>query len=571
MLAINKRRQDAINKNSGNVDWGEDYIPYYVKNVYLHSDLQGKIGNPVFNNFAFRTQTLNTFNEYQKGVLEAAGFSDEDISDLLTGKTFKDVGETNLYSLANNEDNNIQNFKNISKSLEVGDKLQKALFNAKEDVKSIDEVIRLLQEFINTYVKENNNLAKSYLNNSFLNKFLKLSSESKGKGAGALFISEKRYGYEEGFYGKDPCDRAVNAALDHIIHRNANSAFSLHPSVKSNASKLPADLGRLKTGLEIISTESNALFRKKSFSKFKGHGINLKELGTGNEIYQLFLDSLIRSLFTLQNDLTEILAMKGAAKLFSKLGHSIIDMAHTGSNSATMNVTIDPDLKKALEEADKNASINMEIGSGKADFTLTSDRGSGTIGFSVKDYDSIKFDENNVITSNAAIHIQGGTNLYTLLVREANFSYGNVVDIIRVASGMGVSENTNESINSIWEELKQLVVKLSFLDALTGYRQQGAGAIFMVLNGRLFLMQDIVQRILQDPVNNLSMSQVGAAKGLDRETYVAQNIWWLDEDDPPSVNKAKNRSKMMYKAAIRTMNATKLNISIKNLAGLKAL
>lgn len=191
----------------------------------------------------------------------------------------------------------------------------------------------------------------------------------------------------------------------------------------------------------------------------------------------------------------------------------------------------------------------------------------GSLGFSTKEYQQYG-DLSNI--SSADIHLQSSSTMLTLLLREANFSYQDLIFLINMASATTNSPELDGTQNSKydsllqtqWDKLKEQLLYRSFYAALAGLGGQNDRVFFMGINGKVISVTDIINNIKNNVDKTKTIYGNIRGKGFDRSVYQKLNTSNFDIG-PRSKAFGEYRSERMRADAMRQMQMTKIDISIR--------
>lgn len=243
------------------------------------------------------------------------------------------------------------------------------------------------------------------------------------------------------------------------------------------------------------------------------------------------------------------------------------------------NVNDNKSLMRALKEVKRSMSQYQKQTS-KADggIQFTQNGVEAYIGFSIKAGDKLNI---NGYNGSASVTLQEGTSLMMLLAREMGLSSKQYQDVLQLLVGHeGQYSGSEIALEWKWEQLKDKLVQLAFVDALTGSTKDGK-AHFMVIGGSLYSMERIILDMISGDNLSLAMSKAinkdknGADQGsLQRSDYLRLNNW--SGSRTANESDALSRSDQAWSAASNLLFQTKINISMnmasmsafKNLAGI---
>lgn len=197
----------------------------------------------------------------------------------------------------------------------------------------------------------------------------------------------------------------------------------------------------------------------------------------------------------------------------------------------------------------------------------------GQVGINVPKAQDISF---NSLTGSTSVIIQSNTPMLTLMLREAEMSYNDVVTAINIASAVPyhpsllgyrtAESNFDDELEAVWQNLMEQLKYQAFYNALAGLGGSNENVFFMSISGQVYSVMDILQRFRSNPINTLSFSNgvMSAGDGLQRAAYQKINQTAFIEG-PRSKIYGQARSEKVRPSAISLMQSTKLNISM-NLA-----
>ena len=206
---------------------------------------------------------------------------------------------------------------------------------------------------------------------------------------------------------------------------------------------------------------------------------------------------------------------------------------------------------------------------------------SGQTGISVKKAEDLTV---NRLINNVNIKIQSNTPLLTLMLREAEMSYNEVLVAVNIAAALPThpsllnvrkdASNYEDMLETTWQNLIEKIKYQSFYSALAGLGGENERVYFMSLNGTIFSIGDLLTRI-QNNAGSVSWSAYAGKKaitsgqGLYRSAYQEINKESFVEG-PRSKSYGLVRSDKVRPSALSLLQDTKVNISM-NLAQIAAL
>lgn len=282
-------------------------------------------------------------------------------------------------------------------------------------------------------------------------------------------------------------------------------------------------------------------------------------------------ESIVTSLF---NELSSVFAQlpdDEIVKDFNRTGNARYRANISGiSITAEGEFKSDPLFEEFFRTSGQDAE-KMTRGSNKADTAISE------YGFSLKTLTSRDM-EIDPKTKSQGIKILSGSPLSTLIAREAGLGSSGLYHTLQLAMGHGVDEEggwggyagmKEADINATWEQWKNALLSLAFINALTG--NQGAGgkiAYQMIYDDRIYHMTDIIKLYEDNNLNNNgqfgSLTVDGSGEGLEREAYI--NYWnqkpVIEHPRRKGMNKAIERSNRYVAEGSKIMYATKIKILI---------
>lgn len=93
-------------------------------------------------------------------------------------------------------------------------------------------------------------------------------------------------------------------------------------------------------------------------------------------------------------------------------------------------------------------------------------------------------------------------------------------------------------------------------------KNSAESALFIVINGKIFSISDMLDSFIQSPESYVKMATKNKDDtGLVRGTYVAINKWYGPRDIK-NKSKAEQRSREIYSEVLARLAATKLKMSL---------
>lgn len=233
-------------------------------------------------------------------------------------------------------------------------------------------------------------------------------------------------------------------------------------------------------------------------------------------------------------------------------------VSNNGNGWLSADVTVKSDFDNVSTDKSKS---NMRLSRGDVEINVNNSTVSVTYGINVKDQNinrQSKYQNINLVRNMPFV------NAY----RTVFSGYGNNMDFLyQLAAGHEGGEYSDSTLSLYWNEMIDTVVKGSMLDALAGLPQENV--IYLSLNGQMFSIADIAQRILNSEVGgNLTggADLTYSTFGLNRENAVATNRWV----GSPTKNTiyALQRSEAVLPQIQAYLNRAKITIDLKLLTTL---
>lgn len=542
--------------------WGSDYLHYHLANAdgvvsWVNQKTKQKNSQILLN-------SLNSARRREAHVKSLLSNEDQEfVEKLLSGQLFKEIPEMSESSLRESS---------ISSDGIASAKEQLQNFN-------IDERLTILNDFAESL---KNASSQIYGNNSTI---LKQIESNYGK----IIINEA---IASGNFGNTKYE-VVNNLINGILNKNAHSFFKQYGEAHSMHTDLVKILTIISALPDITTTDMTVR-----------HGaVNKNTPGTAlasnHEIVEELRNKILK-FFTEMHKVALEDAVANGMNASEYVGlKTIIEGTEgssqflvTGNKNTNTNFIIDPKMKYAFAQTEtKLHQTQTKRRKGDVGYNCVIDEnGNGHTEivsiFTVKDYNGVNItpEESGFYTISGELKLQDGTPLLTALYREAQFSYEDVQKMIQFAVGHlgteGKSVLSDESsLNFQWKQLINYAAYRMFLSALTGLEGTLDTPIFMVLNGKIFSIAELIQRFMRQNGGQVYLiDKVSGGDGLERETYSNMNQWKSFSkstlnNDVPNLFLAKSRSKLVTQKAYRKMAATKLQImmNMQDLTGMTQL
>jgi hypothetical protein len=164
------------------------------------------------------------------------------------------------------------------------------------------------------------------------------------------------------------------------------------------------------------------------------------------------------------------------------------------------------DLQKMVDLEKTNGRVfsmyNTTTNHPKADISFFSsdDKVQGKLGISVKDYET-HIDASGINVTD--IKLQNSTPLLTLMLRECDYGYDELVTIMNIGAARpvhpaykGRAETQYESsLNSMWERIKENVQYKAVLSALAGLGEENERVFYLSANNVIYSVTDILSHL----------------------------------------------------------------------------
>ena len=289
--------------------------------------------------------------------------------------------------------------------------------------------------------------------------------------------------------------------------------------------------------------------------------------------------------------MAEVAVAEGYLSSESKIRKAIADLHKgiriTGSNKGVrLTLTEDPLLQKditQLVEYRENNGFGKNAGAvwnslqqmATSKMDVGEDYVVGTIGFSVKDYQTNDLSLSG-LTSSYEFHTQSSTPLLTYLLRECGYTMEDVRLAVNLGAalpynmGLKADNQWEGSFASNWDTFIELIKYKGLLATLAGLDHSEDQTHFMVLNGKIFTVADLLALMVaqfREKRNAVSSANLISEKGdgLERSKYEEINDRHFL---PPTIGGGKtwqlahSRSETAYPEILNLMYNTKIETSI---------
>lgn len=565
----------------------EDYI-YYTQ-FHLMRDEKGNINNLV-SRMASKNQIMaNAIQKHQMRISQQSSkFMNSDeakqIEDILSGdKWIQDIQDS---VLPNN------NSRNASEA-QYGDLVSMAMA-LKQDISDKSTSAEKFKNALNAFINE---VEKSYT--SFAAKY--------SKNVMNHFINSARYGSrsarqmaKEIMPGASAEKSASLRILETLASEYSGTAFRVVDNIDNSdaQNKISVALGKMIVLRDALGESGNYV-----------DSLSSKEQHAFYQRVYAAMGKWINDFIALVEEIAVVEGAKKAAKkideAFDGINNAIrmqsVSSTHRFSYSDVANgnaitvvqekIKTDPRWKRDLEKLESMSGVSgkatkMQYASNnaKADayFILNGDSGvTGDIGVSVKKNEDINFSTGKGL-SKVGIKIQSNTPLLTLMTREADMSYNDVLTYMNIGGALpadpslrgyngGKHSQYDTSLAASWETIKEGIKYKSFYNALTGYGENANNVFFMSVDGRLFSVMSLLQHFQKTMSIGSGIDWTVSGNGLDRGQYQEINKNAFVEG-PRSKKYAYGgqRSENVRMEYFKLLQNTKVNIAM-NIAQLSAL
>ena len=302
----------------------------------------------------------------------------------------------------------------------------------------------------------------------------------------------------------------------------------------------------------------------KSFSTCSRHGI----IKDGVQLFQIIGNKVAGLQNYMQSQVGQLGMLTGAltaTKLFlESLNNIKIEGNYGGhSNSALMIQTAVSEKKDPKLKSDyQNSRVQSAYKKSGAEITVSNDRVALTYGFNIKQ-------------SKSAAKSSSGFRTYTindsvefLPMYERLFNDDSNHSFIKNLGG-GHTGNTNDlsgaNMDALWTQLIDTVAAANLLTSLSG--NITSSTLFLVLNGKIFDIEEVLNRIMGSIMNQSGYSMsYGATMNRQRSTFLRENTMI----NGPTYNwfYAKQRSEKANTSMEATLQRAKMTITLSTLSSL---
>lgn len=369
--------------------------------------------------------------------------------------------------------------------------------------------------------------------------------------------------------------KLANGILRSVLNQQNQKVFKIK---QNNQLEADAALGKI---LALINTLPNVTARSSSYRTSKGK--KKKNLKGQSQLIEALYDKVYGLFLQIKNVSTEASLAAGYNLANSYTLDKILNGIHverTAGGPIETSWKPDNKLKREIElaklEVDKyttrlaKADVGMYI-----DWNPETGQGKTTTyaGLTVKDYNGVRFDgETGLQSANGTIDLQEGTSLLVALGRDAEMKSYERKRFAQLAVAHGDASESSE-YDTIWLDMLNYISERMFLNVVAGLRRSNESALFIVINGKIFTIENLLSSFINSKDSSIYMNQLeGKAAGLQRQTYVDMSEWLSSDKHGESPNPilAQARSRKLYREVLSVWGATKLKISLNmvQMAGL---
>lgn len=292
-------------------------------------------------------------------------------------------------------------------------------------------------------------------------------------------------------------------------------------------------------------------------------------INSAEDFWKIISQKVSGLISSAQGAVGEIAAAKAELKLISELASKtsvdVIGKAFlTGSNRASLNgFQISSNIKykeDAKLEQFKNIKTPSSIGKSDVQMIISDDKVALQYGMSVKNYKVKK--KNNTTFKTYTIHHEG--NFLDLYDKVYNDNDHNFLKNLG-AGHVGNSDMSVSNMDLLWQNLMKTITAEVFSDAITG--NVDSNTIFVVLSGKVFAVDDILNRILGYVMNQNGYSMsYGYQNTIKRSTLLRYNA--MINGPKHNMKYAMERSKKANAKIDNYLSKIKMTITLNTLTSL---
>lgn len=512
---------------------GRDYLHYYAINANTAlSPLYAKINRTKAQIMTGQKNSLNARLKNATKAMTDAGMKLKDAEDLLSGEAFKKLGDIGLTG-------------DVARTFpETSEEAKAIIEKSIAEVDDVQEFVTLLENYVLNYFKTND---YQELYENYAAAIVENFAQSKQRMAGEKSVA--------------------NAIIRSIIGRYNESFFQM----QGKSMNIPTDIAKMLALISSLPNPSNSgetatMSNTYNIRHNKSSDVTGTATGEG-EISQVLLGKAQRWVIQMQKIASEAAAAQamqtGTQKLNKALAGVNKSFEITGNKNFDTHFKPDPKQESLLSETSGlNRATAKKRAKSDVSLYIGENQVVAQVGFSVKDYKPTTSDGS---TPAYTIGLQKETPLLTALMREAGISGKDLHNIYQLAVAQG-QENV---LNYQWDQMVQYAAYRMFLNAAMGFANTVDQSYFIVLNGGIYTIGDVLNNIMSNESSTVLISEYVNNKnagtgGLIRETYRQMNEdLWQGERYKPNRALAYSRSQMLEPAVSNMMYMTKIRIDIK--------
>lgn len=522
---------------------GADYLHYFGENAEAVMAWNAAKANQsrAKTMAGAKSSMRSRINDSMKILQSKTSMSTEEIASYLDGEMFKDIPSLSEQAISNGE--------NVGVNLEAA---QAALNNLQNNLNSLSNFADAMKNVVD--VMYSDNTLRTVLDGYAAQLVLEAKNNNSIMGRGGTKGNKN--------------NKVANGLLRSILNQQEQKFFKVRENAPAEMdAALSKILVLIQTLPDVNVKTSQYRTSKQSLSQsqtLRGESQMLEKLY--QKVYNFFQQSFkVIEEASLATGL-QLAETHGLLKISEELSPQ-----RMGDKSLNLNYKIDNRFKQEIEEGKQNLKRQTKR-TGKSDvnykFEGSVESGQGVVaaeaGFTVKDYKGLTFTGNEgVQTINGQITLQEGTSLLVALGREANLSTQERHNFAQLA--VAHSYNGNEgSYDDTWNNMINYISERMFLNAVAGMKNSSESALFIVLNGKIFTISDLLNEFINNSDSYVKLAvNKGDVNGLTRSTYMDMSYnEWRGNRDVHNQFLAKIRSQHLYTNVLRKWASTKLQISL---------
>lgn len=370
--------------------------------------------------------------------------------------------------------------------------------------------------------------------------------------------------------------------LEDILKRTNNNAVFDNLAIKDgriNQQEINGIVKRLLMISAALPTFQNSNTGLAGMSVNHSNG-NVTETETENDIINALIKKTRGMLSNLKGTALEMAVAYGFLKAHIDDGAYnafkrglTVKPTRIGNNSYDISISsINTNNKSFLDELDemkKTAKAFQQRSKADAAIVVKKNKVEAHIGFSIKTSKSITFNEK---LGTVDIKIQDGTPLFTLLGREMALDSEKFQAVMQLLAGHGSTQqgaaHSDIMLNEKWKDIKQQLLYLGFVNALTGSTTEGK-AYFMIIGNKIYSMEQIIKEAQKGSKGLFGVAASYAEEnkvdlGLQREPYLTINAWkpFGETGKAPKHEYGIERGTAAWKNVSKMLYDTKVRISM---------